>query len=104
MTSRNQCVVTKKMFCQMNLCFLLDGHMDIRKTPQLHHTRMSVTRMNFGKVLFFFFATYVACGNLVPQPGIKPMPPAVGAQSLNHWTFREVLVRSFFLCLLITWT
>ena len=28
--------------------------MDIRKTPQLHHTRMSVTRMNFGKVLFFF--------------------------------------------------
>ena len=24
------------------------------------------------------------CGILVPQPGIKPAPPAVEAQSLNH--------------------
>ena len=22
----------------------------------------------------------------VPQPGIEPMPPAVGVQSLHHWT------------------
>ena len=29
--------------------------------------------------------------NLVPQPGIKPGPPALGAQSyLSHWTTREV--------------
>ena len=28
--------------------------------------------------------------SLVPQPGIKPMPPALGAWSLNHWTAREV--------------
>ena len=28
---------------------------------------------------------------LVPWPGIKPRPPALGAQqSLNHWTIREV--------------
>ena len=26
-----------------------------------------------------------ACGVLVPQPGIEPMPPTVEAQSLNHW-------------------
>ena len=25
------------------------------------------------------------------QPGIKPVPPEVEAQSLNHWTTREVL-------------
>ena len=31
-----------------------------------------------------------ACGILVPRPGIEPMPPAVEAQSLNHWTTREV--------------
>ena len=30
------------------------------------------------------------CGILVPQPGIKPMPPAVEAQTLNYWTAREV--------------
>ena len=27
---------------------------------------------------------------LVPQPGIDPMAPAVGAWSPNHWTTREV--------------
>ena len=25
-----------------------------------------------------------------PRPGIQPMPPAVEAQSLNHWTTNEV--------------
>ena len=32
----------------------------------------------------------MACGILVPQPGIKPGPSALGAQSLSHWTTREV--------------
>ena len=27
---------------------------------------------------------------LVPQPGVEPVPPAVEAQSLNHWTARQV--------------
>ena len=34
--------------------------------------------------------SFRACGILVPQPGIEPTPPAVEAQSLNHWTAREV--------------
>ena len=29
--------------------------------------------------------------NLVPLPGVKPGPPALGAQSLSHWTSRKVL-------------
>ena len=28
--------------------------------------------------------------DLVPWPGIKPGPPALGVQSLSHWTTREV--------------
>ena len=28
--------------------------------------------------------------DLVPQPGIKSRPPALGLQSLSHWTTREV--------------
>ena len=28
--------------------------------------------------------------DLVPWPGIKPGPPALGPQSLSHWTTREV--------------
>ena len=33
----------------------------------------------------------VACGILVPWPGIKPVPPTVEAESLNHWIARDVL-------------
>ena len=35
------------------------------------------------------------CGILVPQPGIEPSAPALGAQSPNHWTAREVLLSNF---------
>ena len=31
------------------------------------------------------------CVILIPQPGIEPMPPALEAESLDHWTKREVL-------------
>ena len=39
---------------------------------------------------FFFWWHCVACGILVPQPGIKPVPPTVEVRSLNQWTAREV--------------
>ena len=38
-----------------------------------------------------------ACGILAPGPGIEPSPPAVEAQSLNHWTAREVPGAYFFM-------
>ena len=38
---------------------------------------------------FFFWPCRMACGILVPQLGIKPMPSAVKVQSPNHWTGRE---------------
>ena len=41
-------------------------------------------------LLFFFFPHHVAYRILAPGPGIEPMPPAVDAQSRNHWTPREV--------------
>ena len=46
-----------------------------------------------GFFFFFFFAIlwhtelpYMSC------PGIELVPPSVEAQSLNHWTTREVLL------------
>ena len=33
----------------------------------------------------------VTCGILISQPGKEPMPPALEAQSLNHWTAQEAL-------------
>ena len=34
----------------------------------------------------FFWPSHMACGILVPQPGIKSMSPALEAQNPNHWT------------------
>ena len=35
---------------------------------------------------------------LVPWPGIEPGSPALGVQSLSHWTTRESLWRSSLIC------
>ena len=37
----------------------------------------------------------MACGILVPRPGIKPAPSCIGSASLNHWTTGEVPKISF---------
>ena len=46
----------------------------------------TVTKM----YLFFLWLHNVAFRILVPRPRIKPMLPALGTWSLNHWTIREV--------------
>ena len=48
-------------------------------------------------IYLFLFIYLAASGlrcvmwDLVPQPGIEPRPPALGAHSLSHWTAKEVL-------------
>ena len=42
---------------------------------------------DFG--FFFFFLCHPACGILVPQPGMEPVPLAGEVQSPNHWTASE---------------
>ena len=46
-----------------------------------------------GVIVFcvFFLLCHAACRILVSQLGIKPEPPALGAQSLHHWTARDCL-------------
>ena len=39
---------------------------------------------------FFFWPHNLACGILVPRPGIQPAPPASERQSLNYWLAGEV--------------
>ena len=43
----------------------------------------------------WFWLIPVACGILVPWPGMEPVPPVMKVRSLNHWTTREVLDLSF---------
>ena len=55
-----------------------------------------------GSIAFYlFFLFFSGCaawhvGILVPQPVIKPGPPAVEVWSPNHWTAREVQYSHFF--------
>ena len=56
----------------------------------------------WGFFLFFFFNFWprcLACGILVPRPGIEPVSLALGAQSLNHWTTREVPLIVVLICI-----
>ena len=48
-------------------------------------------RAEFGFVfvLNIFWLGCTACGILVPWQGIEPVPTALAAQSLNHWTARR---------------
>ena len=58
--------------------------------------RYLLTPIRIVHCLFFFFLLQcTACGILVPWSGIKRVPPALGAQSLNYWTTREVPFPSF---------
>ena len=44
-------------------------------------------------IFFSFFVFWLCCvarGVLIPRPAIEPALPALGAQSPNHWTTREV--------------
>ena len=53
----------------------------------------------FSLVVAHGLSCPVACGILVPQPGIEPASPAlIGRWILNHWTTREV-PGYMFLCL-----
>ena len=50
--------------------------------------------MNGNIIPFFLKGTsHLSCGacsSLVPGPGFEPVPPALEAQSSNHWTAGEV--------------
>ena len=46
---------------------------------------------------FFLFQPHcAACGTVIPQAGIEPVPPAVEARSPNHWTAGEFPAIFFF--------
>ena len=51
-------------------------------------TSLSVPRC-FCLFVFNFWPWHLVCRILVSPPGTEPTPPALEAQSLNHWTTRE---------------
>ena len=47
-------------------------------------------------IIIIFWPRCTACGILVPRLGIKSTTLAVEAQSLNHWTAREVTEQQYY--------
>ena len=49
------------------------------------------------KYFIYLTAAGLSCGlwDLVPWPGIEPVPPALGAWSPSHWIAREVPLKHF---------
>ena len=64
--------------------------MDFLLDPGRGGAGISHSSTHLRIMFFFFWPRRVACRILVPGPGIEPMPPALGVQSLNHWTTGEV--------------
>ena len=58
---------------------------------------LAVLGLSFGSHNLHWSIKTLSCGlwDLVPRPGIKPGPPILGAQSLSHWTTREVPIFIF---------
>ena len=52
------------------------------------------TSLSFS-LLLRFWLHLTTSGILVPQLGIKSVPPALGMQCLNHWTTRKIPKQSF---------
>ena len=69
------------------------GQSSQRKQSNLKYTPKGAcmhSHTNNNHFSFFFFLPRHTAWKDLPQPGIKPIPPALGTQSLNFWTFREV--------------
>ena len=62
--------------------------------PSQHFLEVGVYGYHMRCVLGGFLAIYVAYGILVPL--WEPVPPALGAQRLIHWTDREVAKMYFY--------
>ena len=84
-------------FC-LRISFLQSPHawLCFPLVPFSPHQLPGLFSLPLGNLKFLTFFFLAAPGlsfsmqDLVPWPGIKPRPPALGAWSLNNWTTREV--------------
>ena len=74
-----------------------------RDKKHLQNLSLSYTYYSFliFYLMLFIWSCCTACGILVPQGGTELTPPALKAQSLNHWITREVPQFLFFWSLLL---
>ena len=64
-------------------------------------SRLHIISKPLPFIYLFILALPHGMRDLVPWPGMKPGPPALGVWSLNHWTTREVPREALFLPILL---
>ena len=74
----------------------------------MHFVKLNPIEIEYSHLHFYrkfcilcFWGGVLCHGSLISPPRIEPVPPALGVQSLKHWTAREVPTLFFFFSLLI---
>ena len=81
------------IFCKGNRYFLLKISFRLLNICYYHFFMLQIIPNWPAKACVFFGGGHTEYSILVPQPGIEPVPPAMEAQRLNHWTTtKKVLV------------
>ena len=64
------------------------GFYSLRDTRTLYYFGLECKALGISKKKIWL--PHEACRILVPSPGIEPVPPALGAWSLNRWASKGV--------------
>ena len=93
----SRAVLSTRNFCdEGNILHLCDPVWQPLAACSYQALEMWLVHLKSFILFFCLFFGHTACGILVPQPGTKPVSPALGEQSLNHWTAREVPQELYF--------
>ena len=74
---------------------VLHSFLQLNNIPLHRQTTICLSIHQLIWIVSFFWLRCVTCRILVPPTGIEHVAPALGAQSLNHWTTREVPALKF---------
>ena len=69
---------------------LISSCCPVRANCRTRHFLALHKKAHFFCFVLFLDVLHIACGILVPWPGIEPAPPALGTHSLNPCTARDV--------------
>ena len=84
-------VDVKEIISLVSLLFHASIRLEVFKTIVSRQRKCTYSNdFACGQSLHLFITGYDWDKHLVPWPGIEPWPPALGEQSLSHWTTREV--------------
>ena len=93
--SKAEAAVTEAIWLETSKIFIIWPYTKNLPIPSVDHDFFSavMNQPDFKYVLLLNFSYFWPCMWYMgsSQPVIKPTPPAVEAQCLNHWATREVL-------------